>query len=475
METNVLGIKIVRNLQGFTDLFEYNANPVLTNSIVDIRDLLMSVDNLTGRTVAIMLTNLKEGSIITLATWLAGIRGDESISAWIYVPNNIKITGEELASIVETTKAELISDQRNDFRLTELFSKRYEVDPIARPVYVTAGQTYAYRYYGRVGAPELSSILDNLHQPYYKDYKQIFVLDYMAGHKFAAATDLTEMKVLSRCLLPAPESVEGYNASIANEPIGAGKYFTEGDPVIVDWTRPGFQTIRVKFNAAVGMRCGLPPRSEMKFVCTYNHIAVINESGEAVANYNLMVNTFALMPNGSVLIHLDHIGKTKIEVTADGYEDYSANFDFYQGKPVITLTIRMRTYWFLFPTKHSYLRVEHKSEKELTKSPFRGYTLDGKPQTDADNRLKYSGFTGAMKIRLATWAVFLLMMGVAGGWFAANYYNENVTPLDEMEELSSTEVSDSTEVGNSADREPENLQIPSTNEPDTESKGTKDK
>lgn len=446
METNVLGIKIVRNLKGFTSLFEYNATPVLANSIDDLRDLLMNVENLTGNTVAIMLTNLQEGSIITVATWLAGIRGDESISAWIYVPGNIRITGDELASIIETTKAELISDHRNDRKLMEVFSARYEVDPIARPVYVTAGQTYARRFYGQDETSKLSSILDNLHQPYYKDYKQIFLLDYRAGLRFADAADLTAMKVLSRCLLTAPETVEGYNAFIDNQLIGAGKYFTEGDPVIVDWMRPGFQTIRVKYSAVAGMKCAAPPRSEMKFVCTYNHISVRNEDGEHVDNCRIMVNTVALMPNGNVLIHLDHIGKTRIDIIAHGYEDSSTVHDFYSGKPVITLKRRLFTYRFLFPTNNSYTRVELKSYKELTKSPFKGYALENRPQPDTDIHLKYSAFNGALKIRLAICALFFLIIGFAGGWFAGGYYNENVAPLDGIDEVSTSVVSDSTAV-----------------------------
>lgn len=464
METNVIGIKIVRNLIGFTDLFEYNSTPVLNNSIHDIRELLLSVDNLSGNSVAILLTNQKEGSIITLATWLAGIRGDESISAWIYVPNNIKITGEELASIIEATKAELTSTQRNDHKLTELFSRRYDVDPVARPVYVSFGKENAYRYYGH--EISLSYILDNLYQPYYKDFKQVFLLDYRANLRVAHGTDLTSKKVYARCILMPPAPVEEYFAYVGNERIVRERYYTEGEVITVSWKRVGFKTIDVKFMAAQRMICPSPDRAEMKMSCTYDSIVVKSESGAPVENYRLAINNIMILPETQAHIHLDHIAKTKIDVKANGYEDYSAEHDLTTGRITVFLKKGVITYRFLFPTKNSHLRTEYKSETVLTKSPFKGYIAVRPLNPNIDNVLKFKAFNTTKKLIISGLFLVVLVLGVAAGWFGANYYNDSIAPLNEIEALSSDNLDATTTPADSLEGQPgDSLNASSVNSP----------
>ena len=75
-----------------------------------------------GSSAVLMLTSVDTGHILTVASLIEG-RITDCISAWIYVPASIIIAGKELVEIVDAVKKEILANERNDERLTQLLSK----------------------------------------------------------------------------------------------------------------------------------------------------------------------------------------------------------------------------------------------------------------------------------------------------------------------------------------------------------------
>ena len=146
MDSNKLGVKIVRINQGYTDLLEINGDQKWTKNVWDIREDLKTIDNLDGSSAVLMLTSVDTGHILTIGTLIEG-RPNDCISAWLYVPVSINISGKELVEIVDLVKKEILVNERNDERLTQLFSKIYESAPATKIMSKSTGKKCAFRYY----------------------------------------------------------------------------------------------------------------------------------------------------------------------------------------------------------------------------------------------------------------------------------------------------------------------------------------
>lgn len=430
MNNNTLGIKIVRNHSGFTTLFEHNSNPILTNSVEDIRQLLESVNNLEENNVALMLSSLEQGFIITMATWISGLRGDECISAWIFIPNHIKISGKEIVSVIDVTKKELLATQRNDAKLLEAFSYTYEVAPAKRYTSRYQGDKIAFRYYGQGTLYSLSDLLNDMGQAYYQKYKRIFLLDKSSNQRCSTGDDLSSNKVLSAILIPAPHAVDNFIPYIGKNPFNESIYVNEGDEINVEWKQKGFKTISKTIKVAKGVECPIPVRSEYMKIVEYDAIQVRDESsGEFIKDYSLSINHYNIPVGQKVAISIDMIAQSKVNIYANGYEEWSKVYDL-REQHVIYMKKKRFVYQFVLLSKnHKEIHIEYSAKGFLEECPIEGYRpYRGKLEPYKDNRLEYKPFTKAIKITLSIIIAVVLFIGVGAGWFLADYlYKKDIS------------------------------------------------
>lgn len=78
-----------------------------------------------------MMRCIDSGNLITIASLIDG-RITDCISAWIYIPDNLIISGKKLVEIINITKNEILAVMQNDSLLKEIFSKEYESAPANR-------------------------------------------------------------------------------------------------------------------------------------------------------------------------------------------------------------------------------------------------------------------------------------------------------------------------------------------------------
>lgn len=419
MNNNTLGIIIVRNHSGFTGLFKHNSNPILENSVEDIRQLLESVNNLEENNVALMISSLDEGFIITMATWISGLRGDECISAWIFIPNHIKISGKEIVSVIDVTKKELLATQRNDAKLLEAFSYTYEVAPAKRYTSRYQGDKIAFRYYGQGTLYSLSDLLNDMYQSYYKNYKRIFLLDNSTNLRCLSGDNLSDQKVYSMVVVKSPGKVDSFEPFIGEQRFEGQMYGVEGEIIKIEWRRNGYLPIQTETTVRQDMRYSVPTPNQYIRVIPFDTIKVVDEWGQSIREYEVNVEKKLIEHGRPIAISESKINNVWIEVYAEGFEPISGNVNF--TKPVVKIQLQKETYAyeFMLPLKNDedYYPIKISGNRKLKNSPVKGYVTEGGYVTRNDkNYLRFKPLSRKFWITCLICSIIVLLLGVCGGY-----------------------------------------------------------
>lgn len=423
MDNNKLGLKIVRINQGYTDLLEINGDQIWTKNVWDIRKDLENIDNLDGSSAVLMLTSIDTGHILTVASLIEG-RITDCISAWMYVPASINISGKELVEIVDAVKKEVLANERNDEKLSQLFSKIYESAPAAKITSKSAGEKCAFRYYGQGAKYTLSELLNDICQSYYKNYKSVFLLDNSTKLRCISGDNLSDQKVYSMIVVKSPGNIDAFVPHIGKHVFSNDIYAIEGDEIIVEWKQKGFKTISKTIKVAKGVECPIPVRGEYMMIVEYDAIQVRDESsGEFIKDYSLSINHYNIPVGQKVAISIDMIAQSKVNIYANGYEEWSKVYDL-RRQHVIYMKKKRFAYSFVLLSKnHKEIHIEYPTKGLLEECPIEGYRpYKGKLDPYKDNWLEYKPFTKAIKITLSIIFAVVLLIGGIVGWYLTDYW-----------------------------------------------------
>lgn len=337
MDSNKLGLKIVRINQGYTDLFEINGDQLWTKNIWDIRKDLENIDNLDDSSAVLMLTSIDTGHILTVASLIEG-RITDCISAWMYVPASINISGKELVEIVDVIKKEILSNERNDERLTKLFSKLYESALATKKTIKSNGEKCAYRYYGQGAKYTLSELLKDMYQSYYKDYKSIFLLDNSTELKCIEGDNLSDQKVYPMVVVKSPGEFDSFVPYIGFQPFDKPIYRLEREVIKIEWRRNGYLPIQTEVTVHQDMTYSFPMSYQYIRRIPFGRITVVNEKEQPIDidKYDLNVIENQNTHRSEFHIPESKINNVCVNISAKGYESICKNVDLTQ-KVVITL------------------------------------------------------------------------------------------------------------------------------------------
>lgn len=417
MDNNKLGLKIVRIKQGYTDLFEINGDQVWTKNVWDIRKDLENIDNLDGSSAVLMLTSVDTGHILTVASLIEG-RITDCISAWIYVPASINIAGKELVEIVDAVKKEILANERNDERLTQLLSKTYESAPASRITTKSNGEKCAYRYYGQKAKYTLAELLKDMCQSYYKNYKSIFFLDNSTSLRCLSGDNLSDHKVYSMVVIKSPGQVDSFVPYIGEQPFVGQMYAIEGDVINIEWRRDGYMPIHTSSTITHGAKYSLPTPNQYVRLLPYNYIKITDEWNQRVEDYELYVAKKLVNKGADIPISESMLNNVWVEIYAEGYEPRSGHVNLMQ--PVhIKMTKEMYSYEFLLPLKNDegYYPIKISGNRKVKSSPVKGYvTEDGYVTRNDKNYLRFKPFTRKFWITCLICSIIVLLLGVCGGY-----------------------------------------------------------
>lgn len=417
MDNNKLGLKIVRINQGYTDLFEINGDQVWTKNVWDIRKDLENIDNLDGSSAVLMLTSVDTGHILTVASLIEG-RITDCISAWIYVPASINIAGKELVEIVDAVKKEILANERNDERLTQLLSKTYESAPASRITTKSNGEKCAFRYYGQGAKYTLSELLKDMCQSYYKSYKSVFLLDNSSKLKCLQGDNLSDQKVYSMVVVKSPGNIDSFVPYIGERPFVGQIYAIEGGTIDIEWRRDGYMPIHTKSTIAPGAKYSVPTPNQYVRVLNYNYIKVVDEWSQRVTDYDLYVAKQRISKNEDIRISEATLNNVLVEIHAEGFEPISGHLNLTQ--PVqLKLVKETYAYEFLLPLKNEegYYPIKISGNRKRKNSPVKGYVTENGYVTRNDkNYLRFKPFTRKFWITCLICSIIVLLLGVCGGY-----------------------------------------------------------
>lgn len=421
MDNNKLGLKIVRINQGYTDLFEINGDQKWTKNVWDIRKDLENIDNLDGSSAVLMLTSIDTGHILTVASPIEG-RTTDCIIAWVYVPASIYISGKELVEIVDAVKKEVLANERNDEKLSQLFSKIYEAAPAAKITPKSAGEKCAFRYYGQGAKYTLSELLKDMCQSYYKNYKSVFLLDNCTKLRCHSGDNLSDHKVYPMIVVKAPGKIDSFVPYIGKQIFSTDVCAIEGDVIKIEWRRNGYLPIQTETTVRQDMRYSVPTPNQYIRVIPFDTIKVVNEWGQSILEYEVYVEKKLIEHGRPIAISESKINNVCIEVYAEGFEPISGNVNF--TKPVVKIQLQKETYAyeFMLPLKNDegYYPIKISGNRKLKNSPVKGYvTEDGYVKRNDKNYLRFKLFSlYSRKIWITSiiCSVIVLLLAVCGGY-----------------------------------------------------------
>ncbi|WP_303874934.1 hypothetical protein [Bacteroides acidifaciens] len=414
---NKLGLKIVRIKDGYTDLFEINGDQIWTKNVWDIRKDLENIDNLDGSSAVLMLTSVDTGHILTVTNLIEG-RITDCISAWIYVPASINIAGKELVEIVDAIKKDILANELNDEKLTQLLSKSYESAPATRITAKSNGEKCAYRYYGQGAKYTLSELLKDMCQSYYKAYKSVFLLDNSSKLKCLQGDNLSDQKVYSMLVVKSPGNIDSFVPYIGEQPFVGQMYTIEGGTIDIEWRRDGYMPIHTKSTIAPGVKYSVPTPNQYVRVLNYDYIKVVDEWDQRVTDYDLYVAKQRISKNEDIRINEATLNNVWVEIHAEGFEPISSHVNLTQ--PILLKLVKETyAYEFLLPLKNEegYYPIKISGNRKMKNSPVKGYvTENGYVTRNNKNYLRFKPFTRKFWITSLICSIIVLLLSFCGGY-----------------------------------------------------------
>ena len=412
-----LGLKITRSQGGFAFGIGVNEDTFWTRYIRDLRDDLRSLSDFNPGNRVLMLSSNQAGNLLAVISQTES-RPGEIMTAWIYLPLNITISGEELARVLEVTGEELATGSPDGNRLQELFGREYPLSPVAMALYKSSGDSVAYRYYGEGCRYQLADLLGGcISQPEYQRFKEVFFIDKASGIRVDRGSDLSNSNLLGSVVLFPPEERFGFRPYADGEAFETPRSFAEGSRVRLIWKRAGYKSVErlIDVDPAQPQVQPLDLEEVFKYV-TYDSIAVKNEQFCDVQDYTLRVNNKILEKGMMLAVKESSIHGVPVVVSCEGFNTFDGEMDL--SVPVtITLEKKTYSYTFVLPLEgFEDERIQLVSETPLELSPVRGYDADGAPVPNVTNYLKYRPETQNDKRKTLLWGLCGVAAGLLLGW-----------------------------------------------------------
>lgn len=419
---NKIGFRIYRFKEGPSVGLTVNEGD-WTKKVVDIRDILKLYNSEDESKFAMFMSFSENGAYITIARAISG-RGGDNTAAWIYIPNNIEVTGNDIIPIIEVVKEELSASKSNVERLTQIFNKDYRTTESADYMPSSSEKIFAKR---DVGFYPLKDIIgEKRYQPIYSNYNVILIKD-MDGMEIVDKniTDLSSEKMVETLVFCPPVKQDlpngvtvHFNTSgypLFNKPVRVYK----SKHINLVFKRIGFEDIpymdSVEENDQI---CGVP-RFDWKRSISRDQFKVVaahDSNVDLTDDATITVNNVELKWHQPILIS-EHDGQqAKVRFSVNGYEPAEEYIDLLHAATSITVKLHRaeRAQSWKIELANGHTAVMDLRSKYLSgdkyESPIKGYSRE-------DGVLRYTNF-GVFKQRaigflMAVATFVVICLGVA--------------------------------------------------------------
>lgn len=434
MGTTKLGLKIAKSYQGFSEGFGVNENPAWIKSVKDFREDCKYVIGLQEDcdTFVIIYYATQVGEFYTIVSRIAGRQ--DLISACIYCPLDIEISGEEMSRIVDATRQEICETETNVDKLGRIFSKEYPQVCIPKACTSTEGTQYAVRYYGAdTFYGSLSELLgSNMAQPENRRYKGIFLIDSKSSLKANAdCINISKTILKESFILEAPKECLGYTPYYNGKPFTSPIRLTKGDKISVVWKKEGFKDVPTETIVD-------SPETKVKAVTEADERVIIRlddfeirSEGEKIDKENLTIRVGNTEINfrQNAAVHVSNLANSEVSVSGEGFKPFRENVDL-RNKPVL---IKLKTDSYIYQCRipleledgvKAKCTAKIESNRRFEHTPIKGYhSRQGFYYTDGIIDLYYEEPKNNKKTLI--FAAITLVAGLLIGATAVGYLSHS--------------------------------------------------
>lgn len=405
---NKLGFAIKLASQGAGNAIECNKGQ-WTNKVVDIREYLKLFDGLQGTdNIVTFMSFDEEGCFLTQFRAISGRVGD-FLSGWIYIPNTIEASGEDVMNTYNYVRNILSQSNLNDYisDIESFFSKEYPKKEYVVSYVPSSGEEFGVRFNNMYYS--MKEILDtDRYQPYYSKYKAIFLLDKdgevkISKEQVAKFKDLTKLSIDKTCILkaPSPEEVRrlGRGTKIIfqnNQEFKSSVLTKKGDKVQLYAIRNGFEPVALPLVMIQedGQVMSIDPRTvkwlkrikpSMFWVCNHKDEPI----GKGV---RISINDTDVTDQG-ILISEEDCRQALIKISATDYETFEQKRNLLNDNLKITLHREVKS---------------TKTRIELSNGKTADMTIESKylPSNSPLTGYEYDEYPGDKILRLSSWFVW---------------------------------------------------------------------
>ena len=407
-----------------------------TSRVIDVRDTLKYV---TGHEnfdrVVKFISFCEDGCLFTQVRMISGRPGD-NVAAWLFIPSNIIISGEEIIDIADKVKEQLFNSRTDSEALEDIVSKDYD-NRIYAAKYKSSAKDGGMAYRNVDFYPLIDIMGANRYQSYYSNYKYVFLIDELDGITItdkSSVDDLTHEKIAELCNLIAPsiKSIQdsfGKGVVIAYFSRRQNKYIelsnsilvSKGKEVTLFALKDGFEPQTFKnIVTNVEQECQLPKGRDSLWQkrIVPSMFIVKDDKGNQIDQYTIKINGKILMQE--VLLYENECNRVHINVSKPGYETNEGFMNLRRtedGRRVdyinVILTKEERSYEYDIELENKELgKISFTSRNVINKttSPIKGYEWQGNylvpnPMYVLKNRLigALYGIGGLLFIIIISW------------------------------------------------------------------------
>ncbi len=381
-----IGFAIQLINQGRQDPIYINEESTWHNQLKDIRNYFRLLSGYDKTKTIKVLSFTEEGCFLTLFRPVGG-RDEDLISGWIYIPNDIKISGAELYDCMNQVAAALGGSETqgivND--LKPVFSKVYESAAVFKNK-IQNSDKYAFR---KVRTADWPRILELRFSPCYNDYKCIFLLDEQSGIEVAAdsrhlMTDLTNKELMEYVILQSPSPEERRLKKIETLTINKMNFngscrLVKGTQVTIVASRKGFEDCVFKLQVSATMPLKLDGVVWKKLV-SQDNFCIVNDKNEEITKQCTIKINGKFVDYSGITFTEEECRNLQYEVSMFGYETRRATVSAfsYDKFRIVLVREELCQEYKVYASNGERLSVSFKG-KGLTRhgSPLKGYKKKG--------------------------------------------------------------------------------------------------
>lgn len=458
-----------------------------TNKVVDIRDFLKLFNGLayieqghqvsTGNFTTFISFD-EEGCFLVLFKALSGRFGD-FLSGWIYIPNTIEATRDDIMNTYNYVHNILSQSNLNDSieDIEAFFSKEYPKKEFAAQYVPSSGEEFGVRFIDMYYS--MKEILDtDRYQPYYSKFKAIFLLDKnsevkIAKEQVARFKDLTKRTIEKVCIFKAPSPEEvcllGRGTKIVfstkqefNSPVLTKK----GDRIQLYALRDGFEPVILSPITIQedGQKCFIDPKTvKWKKRISPSMFTVCNSKHEKIEDVRISINGTDITMGQELFLDEEDCRQATVKYSASDYEPFEHKRNLLLNEFCeVTLHRKVKSYQTtieLVNGEHAEMTLESKYLPSKLESPLKGYIYD--EDYRGDKILKMDSWF-VWKQRL--WGFFaslgtvmiIIAFAAFDSWLDTHHFKLGLPPWEEDRPAQQYNIGSSTETEDSIHNQSDN-------------------